>query len=130
MDMVHTIDCFQALGYQVLFAADVEFEIDNVYRRNLEARDVLCLCREQCSSLNAFIEQHGARIDVYFLSRVHCGGRYYEVVRRFAGAARVIFSTVDLHFVREAREALLSEDRAANAFAAGTRARTISDAPS
>ena len=125
MDMMHTIDCFQALGYHVRFAADSEFEIENDYRRTLESRDVQCLSKAQCSSITAFIEARGAEIDLYFLSRVHSGGRYFELVRRCAGAAHVIFSTVDLHFVREVREAAVREDRAAGVLAAETREREL-----
>lgn len=125
MDMMHTIDNFHDLGFRVLFAADAEFDVHNTYKVDLLSMGILCVSSMNCTSIAAFIDKYGATIDVFFLSRVHSGGKYYEIVCRFAGAARMIFNTVDLHFLREAREAALRKDRVMGFFAAETQEREI-----
>lgn len=57
-----------------------------------------------------YIHDHGAEFDLFFLSRVHSGGMFFEACRRANPEARVIFNTVDLHFLREEREARLRGD--------------------
>lgn len=51
-------------------------------------------------------------VDVCVLCRVYCGGRFLEAVQRHCTKARVVFNSVDLHFVREARRAEVSGDAA------------------
>ena len=42
-----------------------------------------------------------------FLCRVEIANRYLDLVRQLVPRARIVFNTVDLHFLRELREAEL-----------------------
>ena len=75
--------------------------------------------------LDRFLETDGESLALCVLIRVHAGGRFFESVRRFAGNARVVFNTIDLHFLREEREALLKGDASGLAVAAATRQREL-----
>ena len=60
-----------------------------------------------------FLEREGQAFELFFLSRVDCGGRFFEACRRSNPGAVIIFNSVDLHHVREEREARIQQDRKA-----------------
>jgi len=72
-----------------------------------------------------WMREHGARFDIVILSHHHVASVYLPLVRRFAPKARVLFDTVDLHYLREQREAELSGDPARRRAAASTREREL-----
>ena len=51
--------------------------------------------------------KRGREFDVVMLSRHYVAAQHIDTVRRFAPHARVVFDTVDLHFLREERLAAL-----------------------
>ncbi len=110
IDTVNYIQIFQEFGYQVIFAADAEFNLNHDIHQSLEERGVLCLRPINYVSINRFIEHEGQEIAAAFLSRVHCGGRFYEAIRKTNPQSRIIFNTVDLHGIREEREARIRND--------------------
>jgi hypothetical protein len=114
---------FQALGYQVAFIATTEFSAANAARTELSAMGVYCVTADEYESVESFLQASGAAVDVCLLSRSHCGGHYIEEARRRCSGAKVIFNTVDLHYLREEREALLRGDRRALNIAWKTRER-------
>ena len=110
IDTLNYIRLFQEFGYQVIFAADAEFNLNHDIHQPLEDNGVLCLRTANYASINRFIEQEGKGLAASFLSRVHCGGRFYEKIRSINPENRIIFNTVDLHGIREEREARLKKD--------------------
>src|SRR6185437_6236318 len=58
--------------------------------------------------LPRWLRRHGHELHAVILSRHMVAGQYLDVVRRHAPQARLIFDTVDLHFLREARAAKLA----------------------
>jgi glycosyltransferase involved in cell wall biosynthesis len=58
-----------------------------------------------------YLEQNGTRFDCVILSRCDFARKHIADVRRLAPQSRVIFDTVDLHFLRQEREADLVEDQ-------------------
>lgn len=125
LDAVVQIDAFRELGYEVVFAGDSDYAEDSSFRRHLEARGVICLAPSNCPSIEAFLHSDGATIDLCVLSRVYSGGRYLEAVRRHAPQAQVIFNTVDLHHLREERQARRIGDMKAFTAAQATREREL-----
>ena len=67
------------------------------------------------------LRQIGPDIDTCIPCRVCCGGAAYDRLRAAFPAARMIFYTCDLHFLREERAARLSGDAAALKAAGVTR---------
>jgi len=112
------------IGYDITFFA-LGPPSDDEYRAQLEGLGVTCLSKASGEPLDRFLETDGESLALCVLSRVHAGGRSFESVRRFARDARVVFNTIDLHFLREEREARLKGDRSSLAVAAATREREL-----
>ena len=74
---------------------------------------------------NDFIENDGHTFGVYYLIRVDVAEIILSVARRVAPEARVIFHAPDLYFLRETREAELTQNRGALANARMTRNREV-----
>jgi FkbM family methyltransferase len=125
IDAVMQVSFLQRLGYEVVFASDAEFAVASAYKERLAASGVVCLGPDSCGSIAEFLHTDGDSLDLIILSRVYCGGRYLENVNRHAPHARIVFNTVDLHFLREAREADLRGDTVAARYAARTREREL-----
>jgi glycosyltransferase involved in cell wall biosynthesis len=58
--------------------------------------------------VDEILEKRGAEFDIVVISRMETAARHLNVVRARAPHAKIIFNTVDLHFLREQREAELS----------------------
>jgi len=58
----------------------------------------------------AWLRQHGPRFDSVLLCRHYVGSEFLPLLRRHAPQARVLFDSVDLHYLRERRAAELSGD--------------------
>ncbi len=75
------------------------------YASQLERIGVECLCHPAFSSLRAAILDAGPKIEFAFLHRVNVARPIIDFVRSNAPRAKIIFNTIDLHFLRERREA-------------------------
>ncbi|HET8818856.1 MAG TPA: glycosyltransferase [Xanthomonadaceae bacterium] len=69
-----------------------------------------------------WLREHGARFDTVLVSRHYVAREFLPLLRRHAPRARVIFDTVDLHYLRERRGAELAGDDAWLRTASRTRA--------
>lgn len=125
VDAVNSISAFQGLGYQVAFLSSAEFETDSPNRVALENNGVFCPSARDFKSIERVFDAIGPRVDVCILSRVHAGGAFMEQVRRKCPQSKVIFNTVDLHFLKEERAAVLKGDRKALNLALGTKEREV-----
>jgi FkbM family methyltransferase len=124
VDAMNLLTELVRLNYDTTFFSTVASRSD-VYRRQLEQLGITCLTAGAADELNGFLEREGDTIDLCILSRVQVGGHFFEQVRKLAGAARVVFNTVDLHHLRDEREARLRGDRAGILLAAATREREL-----
>jgi glycosyltransferase involved in cell wall biosynthesis len=107
------IDLFLDLGWQVSFYADAEAHESSRYADALTAAGVRCLPASEIGTLESFLDGEGHGFTLAMLFRVYSGGRHYEAVRRSCPGAKIVFETVDLHFLREERQARLAGDRRA-----------------
>jgi GT2 family glycosyltransferase len=76
-------------------------------------------------SAPAWLRDNAARFDVIVLTRHHLASTFLPLLRRHAPAARLVFDTVDLHYLRERRGAELAGDAAAVRAADATRGREL-----
>lgn len=76
--------------------------------RALGALGVEVLCRPWVSDLPHWLRAHGNGLRAVMLCRHTVAGQYASLVRKLAPKARLLFDTVDLHFLRERRAAELS----------------------
>ncbi|MHB1058758.1 MAG: glycosyltransferase [Rhodanobacter sp.] len=65
------------------------------------------LHRPWVADLPRWLREHGSELHAVILCRHNVAGQYARLVRRHAPQAKLIFDTVDLHFLREQRAAEL-----------------------
>jgi O-antigen biosynthesis protein len=95
------------------------------YAEKLQQLGVQVLYHPYLSSEPAWLAEHGANFDVVMLSRHYIAAPLFALVREHCRRARLLFDTVDLHFLREQRQAELSGDAALLKSAQQTRAREL-----
>ena len=113
LDQISFIHIFQSLGFDVLFFADTEFRKESAPGRlQLEALGVQCVGVPEFDRLGVFLQRHAAEIELFFLSRINFGGGHFDAIRKLSPKGKIIFNTVDLHYLRIERELSLtpSED--------------------
>lgn len=123
LDAVNMIRSLINAGYHVIYAVQSDREQEPRYTQALLDLGAVYLTKADAASLNVFIERHGLHVDLFVLSRVSAGGKLFELVRYNCPNAKIIFNTVDLHYIREARAAHLSADQKALSHSERTRAR-------
>ncbi len=80
------------------------------YAQNLQRMGVEVAYQPYYSSVPDYLALHGHEFDMVIISRAEIASRYFEAVRTLAPRAKLVFDTVDLHFVREERAAHLMND--------------------
>lgn len=75
--------------------------------------------------LPAWLREHGPRFRSVLASRHYVARELLPLLRAHAPQARVVFDSVDLHYLRERREAELAGDRALLRMAERTRRREL-----
>ena len=109
------------LGFRVLFVPESNFAHRGKYTDDLLELGINALYADHFNYLREVLELFGAELDLVVMCRTTIAGRYIEMVRELAPRAKIVFNTIDLHFLRERREAELSGDRAVLAVAEATR---------
>ena len=100
------IKTIRRLGYEVTFIPQDFADLPN-YRRKLEEEGVECLHAGRFVGLSEYLEEFGSNFSLVILFRAHIAASYLPAVRHFCPDAKVVFHTMDLHFVREERQAEL-----------------------
>jgi len=111
IDAMNFVKSFSNIGYQVIFVAGHPAPEDSHYKSALEKMGVCCITAPERQTLESFLRSISHMVDLCFLSRVDVGGTYIELLKRTLDHARIIFNTVDLHHIREERQARLAGDR-------------------
>lgn len=111
MRMQALLELAGELGAKATFVAD-NLEYAEPYVQALQERGVEVLYRPWIGSIADLLARRGREFDVVVLSRHYVAAKHLDAVRRFAPQARVVFDTVDLHFLRAERGALLDGARA------------------
>ena len=94
------------MGCKVTFVADnLEYRLP--YTPQIQALGVEVLWHPYCSSITALLERTAAQYEVIMLSRATVAVKYVDLVKRVAPRAKLVFDTVDLHFLRQQRLAEL-----------------------
>ena len=94
---------------------------DGAYTEALQQLGVEAWWHPWLADVPRWLAQHGERFDLVIGSRHYVLGPMLPLLRSQAPRARVVFDTVDLHFLREQREAELAGDAAGLRTAARTR---------
>jgi len=124
LDTFNHIKIFQSLGYKVTFIPDNLVYVDH-YTADLQRIGVECLYQPYIGSVATHLEKHGLKYDVVMLYRPHVAEPHIENVRKYCPQAKIIFETVDLHYVREQRQAQIEDNEAMAERASITKRREL-----
>jgi GT2 family glycosyltransferase/glycosyltransferase involved in cell wall biosynthesis len=101
----------QELGLQVTFVPANLLRV-SPYTERIQELGVECQHSPFLPGFDTFFTERGKEFDVIVLSRAHVAEEMLPYCRKYASDTPVIFDTVDLHFVRQQREAEMSRDDA------------------
>lgn len=119
--LVNLMRLLIAEGAHVVFVP-ASRSADGGYTAALQRLGVECWHAPHMPGVPAWLREHGPRFDVAMVSRHYVACEFLPLLRKHAPQARVLFDTVDLHYLRERRAAELSGDGAALRAAGRTRA--------
>jgi GT2 family glycosyltransferase len=122
--MFEMLRLMRELGCRVSFVGDNGLHLPG-YVRAVQALGVEVLHAPYFAPLSAVIEQRAAEYDIVILSRAFVAVKYIDLVKRHMPQAKLLFDTVDLHFLREQREAALHADAERRAAAEAAREREL-----
>ena len=103
--MVNLMRLLREAGLAVSFLPDNRAH-DGRYTQALQALGVQALYHPYTNPI-AWLRAHGRRLDAIVLSRHYVAANYIGLARLYAPQAKLIFDTVDLHYLREQRAAEL-----------------------
>ena len=83
---------------------------DKHYTQALQQLGVECWHAPHAARIPAWLCEHGARFDTVLACRHYVAREFLPLLRRHAPQARILFDTIDLHYLRERRAAELSND--------------------
>ena len=107
--MFQILKLLHELGHRVTFIPDNLADIAP-YTGELQKRGIEVYYHPYIKSVREYLVTHGSKFDVVLLSRCDFARKHILDVRLHASQSRIIFDTVDLHFLREHREAQLTGD--------------------
>jgi len=107
--MFQILKLLHQLGHRVTFVPD---NLANIppYTGELQRRGIEVVYHPYAKKVRDYLILHGSEFDVVMLSRCQFACKHIADVRLYAPQSRIIFDTVDLHFLREAGEARVTGD--------------------
>src|SRR5436190_5287879 len=107
--MFQVLKLLRQLGHRVTFIPD---NLANVllYTRKLQKRGIEVVYHPYVKNVRDYLLAHGSDFDAVVLSRCDFARKHIADVRQYAPRSRIIFDTVDLHSLREHREAQITFD--------------------
>lgn len=106
--MTHLLNCLRDMGYGVSFFADNQSHAGE-YTRKLQSSGIQALYQPWLNSSSTYFREHGAELDCVILSRHYIASNYIRRIKEHCPNAKIIFDTVDLHYLREERLAELED---------------------
>jgi GT2 family glycosyltransferase len=122
--MLNLLALLREEGCAVSFFADNLLH-DGRYTEALQQLGVQVWWNPWIRDVPGWFAEHGAQFDTIVASRHYVASNYLALARRHAPKARFVFDTVDLHFLREQREAEHADDAALARTAQQTREREL-----
>lgn len=98
------------MGFQVTFISVSNFGYDPSYTRDLQRAGIEVLYAPFCTSVEQHIKKFGKRYDLIFVFRPMVAKNNLNIIRQYCPQAKILFHTVDLHYLRMTREANLLND--------------------
>ncbi len=122
--MVNLMRILRGNDCHVVFMASNQAWVER-YTGDLQALGIEVLYQPYLGSPAAFFRERGGEFDAVVLSRHYVAAEFIGLARLYASKARLIFDTVDLHYLRELRAAELEARDDLARVSAKTRAQEI-----
>jgi len=103
VDTYNYLLMLRQLGFEVTFISVVDAHIINRYVTDLQKNGIECIYQPYLNSIEEYIKANSKYFDLIILFRAPYGGKYIDYVKKYAPQAKIVFNTVDLHFLREKR---------------------------
>ena len=103
------IELVQSLGYKVTFVP-LNLAHFGSYTEDLERAGVEMIHAPFFLSVAEFLERRAAEFDAVYITRYYVADEVVARIRQLAPNARIILNNADLHFLRELRTALSTND--------------------
>jgi glycosyltransferase involved in cell wall biosynthesis len=107
--MFQILKLLHQLGHRITFIPD-NLAYEPPYTRELQKRGIEVVYHPYVKKVRDYLLAHGPRFEVVVLSRCDFARKHIADVRLHAPQSRIIFDTVDLHYLREDSEARLTRD--------------------
>ena len=105
--VVNMMILLREMGFQVTFIPEDNLLYIPEDTTKLQKIGVEVLYGPYITSVEQHLQEEGSRYDLAFLFRPLTVTKYSEMLRKFAPQAKILFHTIDLHFLRMEREAKL-----------------------
>ena len=100
------------MNFQVTFIPENDFLYQPEYTTALQRAGIEVLYAPYVTSVKQHVEEFGGRYALVLLFRPIVFDRHFNSIRQYCPQAKVLFHTVDLHFLRMSRDATLQSDEA------------------
>jgi GT2 family glycosyltransferase/glycosyltransferase involved in cell wall biosynthesis len=107
--MFQILTLLHRLGHRITFVPD-NLAYEPRYTCELQKRGIEVVYHPYVKKVRDYLVAHGPSFDVVVLSRCDFARKHLADVRLHAPQSRIIFDTVDLHYLREDGEARLTRD--------------------
>src|SRR5262245_14821871 len=104
---INVIRMLNEFGFRVTFVPECNFIHRGKYTDTLQAIGVEAIYAPYFHNVRDLLIEKDGNFELVVLCRVEIASRYLDLVRQMVPRARIVFNTVDLHFLREIREAEL-----------------------
>ncbi len=122
--MLNLMRLLRQLGYAVSFLPDNRAHAGR-YTHALQALGIEVLYHPYVNDPIAWLRERGSDLTAIILSRHYVAANYIGAARLYAAQARLIFDTVDLHYLREQRAATLTNSSELGQQAGRTRLQEL-----
>jgi glycosyltransferase involved in cell wall biosynthesis len=104
---INVIRILNEFGFRVTFVPESNFIHRGKYTDTLQAMGVETIYAPYFDNVRDLLIEKDGNFEFVVLCRVEIASRYLDLVRQLVPRARIVFNTVDLHFLREMRGAEL-----------------------
>ncbi|MEI7600722.1 MAG: glycosyltransferase, partial [Aestuariivirga sp.] len=111
LDMINLIKILVELNWRVHFVPITNFLHFGHYTDVLQRLGVECVYAPYYKTLGSYLQERGDIFELCLMARTDVTSKALPTVKKFCPSAKTIFYTVDLHFLREQREAELKSDQ-------------------
>ncbi|MCU0754650.1 MAG: glycosyltransferase [Xanthomonadales bacterium] len=122
--VINLLQVLQSLGAEVSFLTENRAWFEG-YTPALQQMGVEALYHPYVTDVPQWFAANADRFDGFILSRHYVAVQYLALIRQHAPKAKVVFDTVDLHYLREQRAAALAGDAGLARAAEQTRAQEL-----